>query len=416
MGAFDTMKKFIPFSNYFEKDETNQDTKSSLPAKGKNIISPETPQRVRQTLETWRNAIQQFDQIESHDRQELITLYNDVSKDPHTKSVMRNRRSATVQKDWGLYNEKGERELEREEELKTEWFNMVVEESINSVFYGYSLLQISGFKLQTKELDLKLIRREHVKPEWSMVVEHPYNTNGLIYKSPKIDKSVIYAGKDHDAGLLYSVGLPYILKTEALKNWGQFNETYGQPVRVLHTNTRDEESMKLAEQGMKSMSKNSWGIIDEHDVLEFISASTSSAETFDLAKNSMNDEISKLIVGQTMTTENGSSRSQAEVHERVANDIVESDQRLVETVVNKQLLPKLTAMGWSFEGLEFKYVEADELNILEKAQRDKIISEIGVNAGFVLTPEYIQETYGVPVIPTVEKKSEEISNKYKGMQ
>jgi phage gp29-like protein len=44
-------------------------------------------------------------------------------------------------------------------------------------------------------------------------------------------------------------------------------------------------------------------------------------------------QISKLVLGQTMTTDDGSSRSQSETHDKVRDDIADSDiQQVVETL------------------------------------------------------------------------------------
>nr|WP_284521082.1 DUF935 family protein [Shigella boydii] len=46
-------------------------------------------------------------------------------------------------------------------------------------------------------------------------------------------------------------------------------------------------------------------------------------------------QISKAVLGQTMTTDNGSSRSQADVHNQVRMDIVRWDARQLANTLNE---------------------------------------------------------------------------------
>ena len=53
--------------------------------------------------------------------------------------------------------------------------------------------------------------------------------------------------------------------------------------------------------------------------------------------------MSKLVNGQTMTVDSGSSRSQSEVHLRTENEVTKADIRNLLRWLNDTLLPALRA-------------------------------------------------------------------------
>ena len=60
--------------------------------------------------------------------------------------------------------------------------------------------------------------------------------------------------------------------------------------------------------------------------------------------------MTKLVLGQTMTTEDGSSRSQAEVHERTQEDIFDADGKYVLDVLNYEFTKVLNQLFGLPEG------------------------------------------------------------------
>ena len=68
-----------------------------------------------------------------------------------------------------------------------------------------------------------------------------------------------------------------------------------------------------------------------------------------------NSELSKLIIGQTMTIEDGSSLSQSETHLSVFRNLIEEDCDMLRDVINTRLLPRMVAHGFPVEELTFNW-------------------------------------------------------------
>ena len=102
--------------------------------------------------------------------------------------------------------------------------------------------------------------------------------------------------------------------------------------------------------------------------------------------------ISKAILGQTLTTEIGSTGSYAasNTHMQVRQDIVDSDKKLVEDVIN-QLIQWFYEINFANgEVPVFELYEPEDVD-LTLAQRDKILSDTGVK----FTKEYFIKNYGL---------------------
>ena len=105
----------------------------------------------------------------------------------------------------------------------------------------------------------------------------------------------------------------------------------------------------------------------------------------------MDASISKVILSQTMTTDDGSSRSQAEVHQDVLQSVIKSDADLMCESFNRQVVTWLTE--WNFPNATpprvWRNTEPEE-DLMARAERDNKISTLGYEP----TEEYITEIYG----------------------
>jgi hypothetical protein len=107
------------------------------------------------------------------------------------------------------------------------------------------------------------------------------------------------------------------------------------------------------------------------------------AEDFDLAIRE--------AVAETLTTDNGSSKSQGQVHENRLKEVVKTDNDLLCESLNDGPVAWLTE--WNFPGAARPRVWRDHTDAPdEKAQAER--DEKLYLMGFDPTPEYVQDTYG----------------------
>lgn len=111
----------------------------------------------------------------------------------------------------------------------------------------------------------------------------------------------------------------------------------------------------------------------------------------------VNEELSKLWLGQTMTTTDGSSRAQAEVHERQQNLIAFLDAELAQRVITEQVLKPRALM----RGGEKELRHCPRLRLRVGAQADRLVEsqviEKAVSLGMQVSALEAHEKLGLRV-------------------
>ncbi|MEA5461564.1 DUF935 family protein [Arcicella sp. LKC2W] len=260
--------------------------------------------------------------------------------------------------------------------------------------WGSSLIEVD-FRQQTTSL----VSRQHVVPELNAVLPDPYNTSsGVDFTKPPYDRTTFLAGKSWDLGLLFKIA-PYVLyKRGNLQDWATFNELFGMPSRIylydpLVPGNYEEVSKQAAQTGA-----NSWAVLPiGSDMKQESVAGKSGNDTYKVFFDTLNSEITKAILGQTMTTENGSSKSQAEVHAETEDAINANDRRRVEAILNEKVVALLRKQGFDVpeKGRFHARDEDEELSPKEQLERDIMLHEKVAK----LPLKYFEEKYDVQFDP-----------------
>jgi len=185
----------------------------------------------------------------------------------------------------------------------------------------------------------------------------------------------LISGKQITAGLALPALYYWMLKTYDVTSWAAFIDRYGYPIRIGKYGKKfTEEDRKTLKKAVAAIGQDFGAIIPESAQLEIIE-SKSTGEKSNVYNNMadwIDKQISKLVLGQTMTTDEGSSRSQSETHDKVRDDIADSDiQQVVDTLNSALTVPYIDLnYGKQNEYPRIDIFKPDEKNI------DQIISAI----------------------------------------
>jgi phage gp29-like protein len=144
-------------------------------------------------------------------------------------------------------------------------------------------------------------------------------------------------------GLARAAGWAYLFKNYALKDWVTFAEVFGQPLRLGKYGPGATESDKQALlSAVANIGTDAAAIIPESMVIEFVETrQAGGAEVYERFCEYLDRQVSKAVLGQTLTTETpregGGSRAAAQVHDAVRRDIVESDARRLGATLTRDL-------------------------------------------------------------------------------
>ena len=147
------------------------------------------------------------------------------------------------------------------------------------------------------------------------------------------------------------------------------------------------------EKMMSDMGTEGWGIFQEGTEIEVVESSKGDAfNVYDKRIDRANSELSKLIIGQTMTIEDGSSLSQSETHLEVFQNLVEADCDMLRDIINNQLIPHMIKHGFPLQGIHFDW----DYSVDYTPEQQKAYEELVLN-NYEVDPKYFIEKYNMPV-------------------
>ena len=348
-------------------------------------------QRTSQDIEKWRQAMRAAERQHNPLRKQLYDLYHDIMLDGHITSVIEKRKMAVTNTEIVYTNDKGERDETFDNILQSEEFTYMVGELLEAKFWGYTLIEF--LELTLDSIKVELVDRRHVDPEKKVVKIHATDTtNGIPYNEPPECDWVISAGRDKDLGLLLKAAQYVIYKRGGFGDWSQFAELFGMPFREGVYDGHDPNMRAELINALKKMGGAPYIAVPEGAKINTHNsgAQSGSAVLYDKLVNACNKEISKIIVGQTMTTEDGSSKSQAEVHQDVEKQINLADKKYIKDILNTQFKRLWEARGIAVTG-EFCFNEAEKLTSEQKLERDlKVSNKVPID------DDYWYDTYDIP--------------------
>ena len=333
--------------------------------------------------------------IERPRRNTLIELYDDTVMDMFLNGIINNRIVRISNKPFMVIDvETGKPDEVAELMLKKSWFNTWVKLCMESRMYGHSLIYFKEIKNgEVRQVDK--VDRRYVVPELQWVLRSLSDEVPMItYTDPEISQFFISCGEPSDLGLLLMAAIGVILKKHSWQNWDEFEEIFGIPIRTATTPGNDKKVLDGIEAWLKKMGSAAYGVFPEGTTLDIKENKSSDAfGVFNEKRKAINEELSVLILGQTMTVLNGSSKSQSETHQKTSDEILEDDLTFVEHLVNDELIPRLISFGYAFKPTHrFAWDTTDALPLTEQWKIDQ-----GLLEKFDIDPEYFQEKYNVPV-------------------
>lgn len=368
--------------------------------KSKNLIVQldlKTKALSKQNIDKWRTANQVALNYENPKRVLLYPIYDDVMLDSHSKGAIRNRKLKVLGKPFKVVDSEGVINKELTKLLRKRWLKKFISLSLDSEFWGYSLIQFGDIVRapELKFLDIKLVPREHVIPEYHVLIKDKSDEvkKGIDYLKPPYSDWSIGIGDPDELGLLNVVAKDAISKKWVTVFWDQFAEIFGMPIRIAETSSRNKKEIDKLENMLEKMGSAAQGVFPQGTTVKLIETNRGDAfQVYDKRIARANSEISKAILGQTMTMDDGSSKSQAVVHENVSDDITNADADFIKDICNDDLFPFLIKHGWPLQGYEFDWDETYTYTPKEMKEIEDMILE-----HYDVDPVYFKEKYGIPV-------------------
>lgn len=305
----------------------------------------------------WEEAMMMAKNPDHPQRLELYLLYDWAMLDAHLYSQIRTAH-ITIQRSAFEVHKNGKLDEDLTELFKRPWFIQYLKHALDAEFWGYSLIEFDHRKENGEFTTIHLIEREHVRPETEEVLLRPYDQKGICYTDKPFNKWIIGIGDTNDLGLLELATREVIYKEYSRRDWSIRSEKFGMPYLVVKTSTTDEKELDDKAEMASEFGANGWTILADDDEYALVEPKNAAGHLIykDMGET-CDKNISKLINGQTSTSDEKSYTGAAEVHERLLNGYSYSRLRALQYHVNFILIPFLIEHGYPLKDANFQFTD-----------------------------------------------------------
>jgi len=333
-----------------------------------------------------------------------IKSWRGLLRDHQVGSVWEQRQAGVIAVDWEVYpaseaaNDVAAAEFIKDQISKV-GFDQVTKKMHFAQFYGFAIAECMWAKDGSRIVLDKIVVRAQERFTWKggeLLFTGGGNSQGDPLPDFKMWHYTLPGDSDdvpHGPCLGWRLYWPVFLKENGARFWAVFIEKYGMPTsKGEHPTHATQEEIDNLLATLMAVHSQSAVAVPEGFKLELLQAMRSSGGDYEKFQEYWDKAVSKVILSQTMTTDDGSSQSQANVHERVADNIIQGDADLICDSFNRGPIAWLTA--WNFPGANPPEVWrriAQEEDLDKRADRDKKVSEA---SGLRPTKAYVEDVYG----------------------
>lgn len=339
-------------------------------------------------------------------------LYEALSTDDQVHATFQQRRLAVVSAEWEVVPAGTEAEptTPQEEEaaahlrqqLEAIDWDSVTDQMLWALFYGFAVAEAvyttgPDGKIWLGKIAVRKQRRFRFAPDLSPLLVTKDKPEGEPIDPLKF--WVVSTGADnaddpYGLGLAAIVYWPVTFKRQGLKFWLNFLETFATPGSQVKypVGATAEEKAKALELAAAIANGAKAVAFPDGLVAELLEAKRSGTADYSTLVTILDSAIAKVVLSQTMTTDDGSSYSQAQTHKAVRDEVVKADADLINESFNRQVVAPLTS--WNFgPGVRPPKVwrrVGEEVDLKLQAETDKLVAE----QGWERTEESIRSLYG----------------------
>lgn len=209
---------------------------------------------------------------------------------------------------------------------------------------------------------------------------------------PKLKSGVPIRG-----GLARVAVVAYMFKSYTVRDWHTFMDVFGMPIRLgRYGNDATEPEIQKLRQAVTNIAADAAGLIPDTMSIEFIEAAKTAGgdQLFRGSAEWWDKQISKVVLGQTMTSEDGSSLAQAKVHNDVRLDIAQADARQLCAAINRDLVRAYVDLNF---GAQERYPSISlTIDEPEDLRATAEVIEILVKNGVPVPVWWVREKFGIP--------------------
>ncbi|GEC88604.1 MULTISPECIES: DUF935 domain-containing protein [Brevibacillus] len=329
-------------------------------------------------------------------------------KDLKLGSLLQTRKNAVLGLNWEVMPADESEEAKRRAELvkkamEFEGLEDTLLDLLDAIGKGFSVCEIEWNYDQGMVLPKRIpwvdTRRFTFDLEGNMRLITDENPTGMLLPTNKfmIHRYKARSGSMVRAGIIRSCAWMYMFKNYSIKDWMTFLEVFGMPIRVgkYEPGTPDHDRAVL-ERAVQAIGSDAAAVISKNTMIEFIQTAQKSADPFKDMVALANSEMAQAVLGQTLSSDVGSSGSRAlgQTHGEVRQDLLEADCKGLAETFRRYLFKPLIFFNFGdshlLPWLKFHYEPPEDM--LAAADLYKKVQDMGV----ALPANHVYEKFGIP--------------------
>lgn len=381
-----------------------------------------TPKKLRRIMEygTIVERINLYDQMEHTDAH----LYSDYQK----------RKRAILSQSWGLFPTTRDKQVKAEDDPICQELQEILLDmpELDNLILG--LADGIGKGFSCIELDWKRQGNLIVPKECRFVDQSLFKVtnDGITLDNGSLTGEELWPMRwivhQHEAQIwgrhveLFRVlAEPWLMKKMALNDFAHMLEVHGMPIRIgYYPPGTDESETDALLSALQSIGHDAAGIVPDNMKLEFQQIGTAEAKNFMSMIDHCNNEMSKAILGATLTTQAQDSKGSyalGKVHNEVRHDLLTGDSKQIADTITKQLITYICQLNWNtpVEQIpKFQFIENSMEDVTVTAQNIAVLNAAGLPIPLAWAYEKCgipQPQDGEPVLPRQQQVQAEVTEK-----
>lgn len=354
-----------------------------------------------------------FKEADAGDVLRQAELFEEMEeKDPHLFSQLQTRKNAVTGLDYEVipFDSDDPRDKEIAEFVEAqlggiEGFEDIMLDLLDAIGKGFAVSEIM-WSYDEGHVVVDDIRSRHQKRFFWDSVDDSFKVRtqeapeGI--KLPKnkfiVHKYKARSGHPSRAGVLRVVAWMYLFKNYTLKDWVAFCEVFGMPLRLgKYQPGASEDDKRALMQALVAIGADAAGIFPDGTAIEFVNTEkTSSTDLYERLARYCDEQVSKAILGQTLTSDSGGgSYAQSKTHNDVRHDLTVADCKAIAATLRRDLIRPLVLYNFG-EDKRIPYLRFDAEESEDLTQTATVIGTLIREAGLKVPTSYIYKKFSIP--------------------
>ena len=354
-----------------------------------------------------------FKEADAGDVLRQAELFEEMEeKDPHLFSQLQTRKNAVTGLDYEIipFDSDDPRDKEIAEFVEAqlggiEGFEDIMLDLLDAIGKGFAVSEIM-WSYDEGHVVVDDIRSRHQKRFFWDSVDDSFKVRtqeapeGIELPKNKfiVHKYKARSGHPSRAGVLRVVAWMYLFKNYTLKDWVAFCEVFGMPLRLgKYQPGASEDDKRALMQALVAIGADAAGIFPDGTAIEFVNTEkTSSTDLYERLARYCDEQVSKAILGQTLTSDSGGgSYAQSKTHNDVRHDLTVADCKAIAATLRRDLIRPLVLYNFG-EDKRIPYLRFDAEESEDLTQTATVIGTLIREAGLKVPTSYIYKKFSIP--------------------